>query len=231
MRVLILILALASSATSAGEAVWQSAARPLSCEHLTVRDGLSLSTVMSILQDSQGYLRLGTESGLNRYDGYSVREYRRERGNDRALANDYVWSLAEDRNGEQWLATWGGGVARWERKTDRFESFRHNPADAGSLASDVVRTLLIDQAGNIWAGTDEGLGMLAPHTRRARHFRHREGDARSLASDRIFALHTDSRGQLWVGTDGGLSRYEPATGDFVNVDLRAGDDAARPRRV
>src|SRR6185436_9465972 len=72
-------------------------ARPMYFEHLTMRDGLSQSTVMSILQDSQGYLWLGTESGLNRYDGYSIREYRRERGNDHALANDYVWSLAEDR--------------------------------------------------------------------------------------------------------------------------------------
>jgi signal transduction histidine kinase/ligand-binding sensor domain-containing protein/DNA-binding response OmpR family regulator len=206
-------------------------ARPMYFEHLTMRDGLSQSTVMSILQDSQGYLWLGTESGLNRYDGYSVHEYRRERGNGHGLANDYVWSLAEDRSGDLWLATWGGGVARWERKTDRFESFRHNPADPGSLSSDLVRTLLIDQAGGIWAGTEEGLDMLDPRTRRARHFHHREGDPRSLASDRIFALHTDSRGQLWVGTDGGLSRYEPMTGDFVNVDLRAGGDAARPVRV
>ncbi len=69
-------------------------ARPMYFEHLTMRDGLSQSTVMSILQDSQGYLWLGTESGLNRYDGYSVHEYRRARGNEQGLASDYVWSLA-----------------------------------------------------------------------------------------------------------------------------------------
>ena len=100
-------------------------ARPIYFEHLTMRDGLSQSTVMSILQDSQGYLWLGTESGLNRYDGYSVHEYRRARGNEQGLANDYVWSLAEDHAGDLWLATWGGGVARWKRSVDRFESFRH----------------------------------------------------------------------------------------------------------
>jgi signal transduction histidine kinase/ligand-binding sensor domain-containing protein/CheY-like chemotaxis protein len=206
-------------------------ARPMYFEHLTMRDGLSQSTVMTILQDSQGYLWLGTESGLNRYDGYSVHEYRRERGNEHGLANDYVWSLAEDRNADLWLATWGGGVARWDRKTDRFESFRHNPADPHSLSSDLVRTLLIDPAGGIWAGTDAGLDMIDPRTRQARHFHRREGDARSLGSDRIFALYTDTRGRLWVGTDGGLSRYEPATGDFVNVDLRASDSGARAVRV
>jgi signal transduction histidine kinase/ligand-binding sensor domain-containing protein/CheY-like chemotaxis protein len=201
-------------------------ARPMYFEHLTMRDGLSQSTVMSILQDSLGYLWLGTESGLNRYDGYSVHEYRRERGSEHGLANDYVWSLAEDRNGDLWLATWGGGVARWDRKTDRFERFRHDPADPQSLSSDLVRTLLIDPAGNIWAGTDEGLDVLDPRTHRARHFHRRDGDPRALASDRVFALYTDSRGQLWVGTDAGLGRYEPATRDFANVDLRAGDPRA-----
>src|SRR5687767_941883 len=66
-------------------------ARPIYFEHLTMRDGLSQSTVMSILQDSEGYLWLATESGLDRYDGYSVRAYRRERGNQHGLASDFIW--------------------------------------------------------------------------------------------------------------------------------------------
>ena len=200
-------------------------------EHLTMRDGLSQSTVMSFLQDSQGYLWIGTESGLDRYDGYSVLEYRRERGNEHGLLNDYVWSIVEDGNRDLWLATWGGGIARWDRKTDRFQRFMHDPLDAASISSDLARMVLIDPAGNIWAATDEGLDVLDPHTHRARHFRHREGDARTLASDHVFALYHDARGQLWVGTDAGLNRYEPATNDFVSIDLRAGDSAAPAARV
>src|SRR5690349_15182756 len=127
-------------------------ARPMYFEHLTTRDGLSQSTVMSILQDSQGYLWIGTESGLNRYDGYSIREYRRERGSGAGLANDYVWAIAEDAQSNLWLATVGGGIARWDRRTDRFQHFRHDPADPGSLANDKVRSLMIDAQGRIWAG-------------------------------------------------------------------------------
>src|SRR3954466_1687974 len=95
--------------------------RPMYFEHLTMQDGLSQSTVMSILQDSQGYLWLATESGLNRYDGYSIKEYRRERGSGHGLASDYIWSIAEDARGDIWLATMGGGVARWDRGTERFQ--------------------------------------------------------------------------------------------------------------
>jgi len=79
-------------------------------EHLTVRDGLSMSTISSILQDSQGYVWLATESGLNRYDGYTVRQFRRERGNQHGLASDYIWSIAEDAHGDLWLATDGGTI-------------------------------------------------------------------------------------------------------------------------
>ena len=205
--------------------------RPMYFEHLTVRDGLSQSTVMSFLQDSQGYLWIGTESGLDRYDGYSIHEYRRERGNEHGLVNDYIWSIVEDSHRDLWLATWGGGIARWDRKTDRFERFMHDPRDAASISSDLVRMVLVDPSGSIWAATDEGLELLDPRTRQARHFRHRDGDARSLSSDHIFALYRDARGQLWVGTDAGLNRYEPATNDFVSIDLRAGDGTAPPVRV
>jgi signal transduction histidine kinase/ligand-binding sensor domain-containing protein/DNA-binding response OmpR family regulator len=222
MRVLLLILALASSAALAVGTAPLPAARPLYFEHLTVRDGLSQSTVMSVLQDSQGYLWLATESGLDRYDGYSIREYRRQRGNDAALASDYVWDIAEDASHDLWLATVGGGVERWDRRTDRFQQFRHDPRNSRTLGSDGVRTLLIDPAGLVWAGTlDKGLDLLDPHTGLVRHFRHRDGDPHSLPADVVCALYIDRTGRIWVGTDGGLSEYQPASRDFINYGTSA----------
>ncbi|MDY6945082.1 MAG: two-component regulator propeller domain-containing protein [Pseudomonadota bacterium] len=196
--------------------------RPMYFEHLSVREGLSQSTVMSILQDSQGFLWLATESGLDRYDGYSIREYRRARGNEHGLASDYIWKIAEDARGDLWLATAGGGVARWDRHNDRFQQFRHDPLDPHSLASDTVRTLHIDAQGQVWAGTDRGLDVLDTTTGRAQHFRHQAGNQRSLATDGVYALYSDRAGRLWVGTDQGLSRYQPATNDFVNDVAQAG---------
>jgi len=198
------------------------AVRPMYFEHLTMRDGLSQSTVEGILQDSHGYLWLATESGLNRYDGNSIRAYHRERGNPHALASDYVWTMAEDAHGDLWLATIGGGVERWQRSSDSFQQFRHDPAQPASLASDAVRTLLIDSDGRIWAGTlDRGLDVLDPRTGLARHFRHSDADPRSLAADAVFALHMDHAGGVWVGTDAGLSRYQPASGTFINYGKSA----------
>jgi signal transduction histidine kinase/ligand-binding sensor domain-containing protein/CheY-like chemotaxis protein len=192
------------------------AVRPMYFEHLTMRDGLSMSTINSMLQDSQGYVWLATEGGLNRYDGYSVRQFHRERGNEHGLASDYIWSMAEDSHGDLWLATDGGGVARWERRTETFQQFRHDPARAESLASDSVRALLIDSKGRIWAGTKNlGLDVIDPGSGSVRHFRHRDSDGYSLPSDAIGALYADHEGRIWVGSDGGLSRYDPMTDGFV----------------
>ena len=197
--------------------------RPMYFEHLTMRDGLSQSTVMSILQDSRGYLWLATEGGLDRYDGYSIRKYRRERGNAQGLANDYIWKIAEDAHGDLWLATMGGGVARWDRATDRFQQFRHDPSDPYSLSGDEIRTLLIDDRGLVWAGTlRSGLNVLDPKTGRARRFLSRAGDSHSLPSDAVFALYQDRARHIWVGTDGGLSRYEPSTDNFIHFGTSTG---------
>jgi ligand-binding sensor domain-containing protein len=226
----LLALATALSALCAPGARIQAAlpvppVRPMYFEHLTMRDGLSQATVEGFLQDSLGYLWLATESGLDRYDGNSVRVYHPERGNPHALASDYIWTIAEDAHTDLWLATDGGGVAHWQRRSDQFELFRHDAARPDSLSSDAVRTLLIDSSGRIWVGTlDRGLDLLDPATGSARHFRHRDDDPHSLAADGVFALYRDRAGRIWVGTDGGLSRFDAATGGFINY-AKAGDGA------
>ena len=207
------------------------AVRPMYFEHLTMRDGLSQSTINGILQDSRGYLWLATESGLDRYDGNAIREYRRERGNKHALASDYIWSMVEDAHGDLWLATNGGGVAHWDRRTEQFQQFRHDPNKPKSLASDAVRTVLIDSQGRIWAGTlDQGLDVLNPSTGEVRHYRHRDGDAHSLAADAVVALYADHTGRIWICTDGGLSRYEPSSDNFVTYSTTLSDVRVRAVR-
>jgi signal transduction histidine kinase/ligand-binding sensor domain-containing protein/CheY-like chemotaxis protein len=217
------VVLLVTLAGAAGAATPVPAVRPVYFEHLTLRDGLSESSVQGILQDSQGYIWLSTESGLNRYDGYSVRVYHRERGTPGALPSDSIWTIAEDANHDLWLATIGGGLVHWNRASDRFEQFAHDAKRIDSLASDDVRTLLIDADGRIWVGTlGGGLDLFDPRTGRARHFHHSDNDPHSLSSDRVYALYRDHVGRIWVGTDGGLSCYQPALDGFDNIG-RASD--------
>jgi len=142
---------LGSPATAADS---DSESHPMRFDRLSLDDGLSQSTVISILQDSRGLMWFGTENGLNSFNGYEFEQFMRERGNPDALSNDFVYDVAEDSDGNLWIATNGGGIARMDRKTQRFESFRHDAENPNSISDNVIRTLLID------AGSAPGVPVL-----------------------------------------------------------------------
>ena len=130
---------------SAGEAFAVSGSfRPISFDHINRQDGLSQNSVHAILQDSRGFLWFGTESGLNRYDGHEIRQYLGDRRSLGALPDDFIWQIAEDGAGDLWLATEGGGLIQWQRRSDSFLAYRHDPQNPSSLSSDLVRALVID---------------------------------------------------------------------------------------
>lgn len=185
-------------------------------DRLSLDEGLSQSTVLKIQQDSAGFLWFGTEDGLNRYDGYTFTHYKRKRGQADSLANDFIWDIAEDGEGNLWLATDGGGVAKWDRTADSFTTFRRDPTQPNSLSSDIVRTLHFDGNGMLWIGTrDMGVDRLDPASGIIQHYRHDPSSPSSLSNNEVYAIVSDRRGRVWVGTDKGLNRYDPATGGFV----------------
>lgn len=180
-------------------------APPLILEHLTTADGLPQGTVMATLQDSQGFVWLGTEDGLVRYDGRQLYRYAATRGAANSLSGNFIWDLVEDAQQDLWIAVRDGGLARWHRRSDTFTIYRHDPRNSNSLASDGVRNVLIDGRGLLWVGTsDAGVDILDPVSGRIQHLRHRTGDASSLSSDKIFALTLSRAGDVWIGTQAGL---------------------------
>jgi diguanylate cyclase (GGDEF)-like protein len=195
--------------------------------HLSVEQGLSQTTGFCSLQDSQGFIWIGTEDGLNRFDGYTVTVYKHDVRDASSLPNDFVWAIAEDSAGDLWIGTDGGGLVRWERKKDRFETFRHDPKDESSLPSDRVRAVVVDRGGPVWVGTKGGgLARLDRTSRRFTRYRHDAKQPASLANDDVYALCQTRGGDLWVGTDGGFDRLDASNGSFRH---HAGS-AAQPGR-
>src|SRR5579859_3867293 len=122
----------------------------LSFEHLGTARGLSHSNVICTLQDSRGFMWFGTREGLNRYDGYTFTVYKNKVGDDTSLSNNLVNAIVEDAKGYLWIGTWGGGLDRYDRRTDEFVHFRHDPGNPASLSSDLVLCLLRDSRGVLW---------------------------------------------------------------------------------
>ncbi len=123
--------------------------RPMRFELLSIEDGLSQGTVNCILQDSTGFLWLGTQGGLNRYDGYDLKVYQHDDADPASLAHDFVLTLAEGPSGDLWAGTEGGGLGRWRRATDSFTNYRHDPDDPGGISSDRIVSLAFDRDGSL----------------------------------------------------------------------------------
>jgi diguanylate cyclase (GGDEF)-like protein len=194
-------------------------------KHLTIEDGLPQNSVQVMLQDSTGFLWIGTEEGLVRYDGYSLKVFKHEANNSNSLSGNYILSLLEDSQGNLWVGTRGGGLNQFDSKTQQFTHYRHRASDANSLSNDEVRSLVEDAQGNLWVGTrGGGLNQFDSKTQQFTHYRHRASDANSLSHDNVYSLLEDSQGNLWVGTrGGGLNYFNLKTQQFTHYRLQTGD--------
>jgi diguanylate cyclase (GGDEF)-like protein len=197
-------------------------ALPMQFTHLAAEDGLSQGAVMAIRQDSQGFLWLGTEDGLDRYDGYELRHYIHDRAQSRSLPANWVSTLVEDdRTGTLWIGTAGGGVVGRDPNTGALLPLSAGTEDSAVAPNEQVRVLFVDHKGCLWVATrDRGLVMVDRVHNRSRRFRSVAGDPQTLSSDSIFALAQDPGGSIWIGSQGGVDRLDPATGQIQRHSLQ-----------
>jgi diguanylate cyclase (GGDEF)-like protein len=189
-------------------------------DRISVADGLAQSAVMAVVQDQSGFLWFATERGLDRYDGFTFKHYRHERGNPNSLASDFVRDLDLADDGSLWIATLGGGVSHWDPTTDSITTYRMDANNPRTLADDRIRAILAGNDGFVWIGTrDSGLDRLNIATREVSHFVHDPDDAGSLSSNKIYSLAMDADGSIWIGTAAGLNRLDIASGEITRFSV------------
>jgi ligand-binding sensor domain-containing protein/signal transduction histidine kinase len=178
-------------------------------------DAIPDNSATTLAQDQKGFLWIGTQNGLLRYDGYRYRKFLHDAEDADSLAGDYVSALWADER--LWIGTNSEGLSMYDPARDRFVNFRHDPAQAGSLADNIITAVTGDADGGIWVGTEKGLDYLPPGAKSFVHYRHQSGNQRSLRDNRIRSLMLDRRGRLWVGSEGGLQRFERSSGRFDSI--------------
>lgn len=157
-----------------------------------LNEGISQLSVMTIYQDSRGYLWFATKNGLNRFNGKEYKIYHREDGNEQSLSNNSVTSITEDQEGFLWVGT-SNGLNRIDLNTNEIK--RYN-LETNGLVANSISTVYTDRSGCLWVGTWEGLNR---YNREGDHFEYipiEDDTERAM----IVTLLEDSSGRFWIGT-------------------------------
>ncbi|GET23023.1 hybrid sensor histidine kinase/response regulator transcription factor [Prolixibacter denitrificans] len=183
-------------------------------KHLTLRDPKGVTRGNNILVLHNGpdqYLWIGTYSnGLIRYDkeNKSIKIYKNDPKNGHSLANDKITTIKEDSNGELLLGTLGGGICRFNPKTQLFYKGLNIPDSLNDQIQKWVNDIFIDKDRRYWVGTYGGLYVVDPKAGVVTRFS--EAD-KTLVNNTVYCIQSDSKGTIWVGTYDGLEKIDPQT--------------------
>ena len=168
-------------------------------KNITIEDGLSQSTVETIYQDSKGYIWIGTNDGLDRYNGYEFKHYKHDKYDKNSIANNYIVDIIEDKNGYIWVSTIGG-LSRINPDKDEIKNY-YSKEDRGNLSNSNLWQLLCTKDNRLIASTIDGLNVYDKNKDKFTRILYKEGE---LPSQYIYSLEEDINGHIWVGTDNGL---------------------------
>jgi len=127
-----------------------------------IEDGLPHSRARAIIQDSVGWIWIGTTGGLARFDGISFHNYQLGFPDNGSLTT--VSCRWEDSYSRLWIGTESDGLLLFNRSQDRFEHFIHNDTSSNCIGSNYVTSIVSDSSGILWVGTNRGLNRFDPST-------------------------------------------------------------------
>ncbi len=175
-----------------------------------VGDGLSSTRINTIKQDYEGYIWIGTEDGLNRFNGKDFVSYRNIPNDSTSLLNNSVKQIFEDSGKRLWITT-TSGICLYDRKKDRFNRFDLPVRETG-WSSNLIQYVTEDRDKNLWFSIfGRGVSRLDMESNEVKRF---DVDNSALCSNFINCIFEDSQGTIWLGSEHGLCSYDPVSGEI-----------------
>ena len=132
-----------------------------------------------------------------------------------------VISIAQDHDGAIWVGTFPHGLTRYDPRTQRFETYKHDPADPRSLSNNQVHRVYVDRKGTVWVATDDGLDRFDPAQKDFTVYKLQKD---SRLSQSYVGIAEDAAGNLWLGSAySGLHRFDPGSGQITVYPSKPGD--------
>ncbi len=180
--------------------------------------------------DKDNTFWIGTWEGLIKLNIKTqlVNRYNHSDSDVNSLGGDMVFNLAEDDNGNIWIASANGGISVFNKATSKFKVYRNDPAQKKSISSNRIMCILIDSSKRIWIGSfDKGLDLFDPITETFTNFSHNPSIASSFSIGAVMSIYEDKSGGVWFGTGGGgLNRFDPLNQNFNHIQHIPGDPSS-----
>jgi signal transduction histidine kinase/ligand-binding sensor domain-containing protein/CheY-like chemotaxis protein len=181
-----------------------SASSPPKFYHLSHEQGLSQSTVNSIIKDSEGFFWFCTNDGLNRWDGYAFTHYFHNEDDEHSIGLGRVNALIEDKDNVLWFATNQGGLSRFNRDFNSFDNFPIS--DSTEIVSEYNNITSIISFGDfLLLGTfDKGICLFDKRKEEYRQVSLQHGETKSLQGLIDIQLFIDKTNNIWVAHSQGV---------------------------
>ncbi|MCC5920872.1 MAG: hypothetical protein LAT68_05270 [Cyclobacteriaceae bacterium] len=183
--------------------------RTLGKEH-----GIFQTSPYDIEQTRDGFLWIGGENGLFRYDGSYSKHYLQNHEDSSSLPHDHIWEMYVDSKDNLWIGTYGGGMARYIKENDNFIRYQHEEGQINSLSNNDVRGIIEDPEGYLWIGTNNGLNRYNPDTGNFKRYDISHGLLDNVV--RTMVISTDQK-RMYICTGKGLNIYYLETNKFDGI--------------
>ena len=182
----------------------------------SINSGLPSKSTTCAIKDRNGFLWVGTQNGLCRFDGYQFKTFINVPGDSTSITNNYINAITEDKKGRIWVGTLDG-LNLLDPLTEKFKRFNHQDQVPGSLSNNKIWALLADRDNNIWVGTDDGFDRFIEQKQSFEVFQPDASNPSAIKGKSVNAIIEDRANNLWLGNwSGGLNRFNKGTKKFVN---------------
>jgi diguanylate cyclase (GGDEF)-like protein len=191
----------------------------------------ALSSPMTMIQDHQGFIWMGTYSGLYRYDGYQYQHFQHQANNPNSFPHDSVTSLIEDQQHRLWIGT-SNGLTLFESETNTFKTYLPSADQGDPQQNRQIRKIVSDGKNGLWLATRQGLQHFDPDTGKFRIYQHDSTQADSLASDNVDTLVLDQQGGLWLAIwPGGIDYLPAGSFQFQHYQINAPNNSPLAKNI
>jgi len=185
--------------------------QPVQFSHYKVSDGLTQSEILSVFQDSEGYMWIGTQNGLNQFDGYTFEPFFYDPNDTTTLSNSWIFDITEDRNGFLWIGT-KEGLNRYNKKEGRFSRIRLPDQDEGE-EDKYIYGLAADET-SLYVNRSPSFSIIDIESGEIQSYRNTLESGGALY-DKGFPVLRHNNGDIWIGSANGLCVFDQQDKEFT----------------